>query len=302
MTYTDSRTSWDLMVSLFSETAVVLLLYGFYISLFLLSIHILSRRQKGPGIKVLIVTSCVMAILGTIQVAIIVTATAINARFVEQIESYIFAANDFVANSLFLYRCYVIWGFQWKITVLPVMFMLCTFIVAILWGEQLSNSSAPVRLAYGMYSLGIATILLLTSLTAGRILWIQRAASHAGLDSTIRRRYSIVIRILLESGAVYCIVAISLAITVSRSEGDSIVHYMVIGIAGQLENIVPTFTLVYIGLKNTVDNGPAQSKDPVPGQHTPPRRTGRVAKSCSQSDWPILDIKAGNGENGGECV
>ncbi|KAF8184037.1 hypothetical protein K438DRAFT_2162139, partial [Mycena galopus ATCC 62051] len=127
-------------------------------------------------------------------------------------------------------------------------------------------TSQTCQFAYG---LGAATNLILTIFTAGRILWIQRVASHAGLDNTVRRRSNMAIGIVLESGAIYCIAAILLACTASRysSESDSTSHYMVIGIAGQLlgllvfsyilqvfRNIIPTFTLVYVGLKNTVED------------------------------------------------
>ncbi|KAJ7921852.1 hypothetical protein B0H13DRAFT_2317971 [Mycena leptocephala] len=79
MIFTDSgdpKFSWKLMISLFSETAVVFLLYGIYLALFVLSIYTLSRRHESPGMKVLLLASCMMAVLGTTQVAVIVAATA----------------------------------------------------------------------------------------------------------------------------------------------------------------------------------------------------------------------------------
>ncbi|KAF8146413.1 hypothetical protein K438DRAFT_2028292, partial [Mycena galopus ATCC 62051] len=217
--------SWNLMIGLFSQTAISLVLYGIYLAFFLLSIYTLSRRRKAAGLTFLIVASCVMAVLGTSQVAVIVAAAAVNARFVQQVvsmeavnqprilstlsrvESIIFALNTFMADSLFLYRCYVIWKFQWKITVLPTALMISTFVVAILWGAP-TNHITDVRIAYG---LGAATNLILTISTAGRILWAQRVTSHAGLDNTVRRRFNMAVGILLESGAIYCIAAILLA-------------------------------------------------------------------------------------------
>ncbi|KAJ7882470.1 hypothetical protein B0H13DRAFT_1890896 [Mycena leptocephala] len=53
----------------------------------------------------------------------------------------------------------------------------------------------------------------------------------------------------LESGAIYCIGAIFLIITVSLH--DSEIYGIGIGITQQLMNVIPTFTLVYVGLKNT---------------------------------------------------
>ncbi|KAJ7882363.1 hypothetical protein B0H14DRAFT_2565351 [Mycena olivaceomarginata] len=60
---------WYFIICYFAQTAVSLLLYGFYINLFLLSLHTLSRR-KTAGTKFLIVASCIMAVLGTTQMAL----------------------------------------------------------------------------------------------------------------------------------------------------------------------------------------------------------------------------------------
>jgi hypothetical protein len=118
----DFDSSWRLMISLFSETAVSPIKYvdhvrrlisarfhfsftvgnllllrlikaksgpmtGIYLAFFLLAIYTLSRRRKVPGIKILMVLSCVMAALGTTQVAVIVAATVINAHFIQRVVS-----------------------------------------------------------------------------------------------------------------------------------------------------------------------------------------------------------------------
>ncbi|KAJ7847731.1 hypothetical protein B0H14DRAFT_3453606 [Mycena olivaceomarginata] len=60
----------------------------------------------------------------------------------------------------------------------------------------------------------------MTALTAGRILWIRRAASRVGLDTKVRGRYSTAMRIVLESGAIACMAAIIMAITVSLPDKE----------------------------------------------------------------------------------
>ncbi|KAJ6510961.1 hypothetical protein C8R45DRAFT_965752 [Mycena sanguinolenta] len=264
----DLRSAWGLMIALFSETAASLILYGIYLAFFVLSIYTLSRRQRTPGITVLIIASCSMAILGTAQVVVIFAAAVVDARFVQhlvngeaatqpvllttlgRVVSVIFAVNNMVGESLFLYRCYVIWGSRWRIIVLPASLMVPTFVIAILWGGP-PTPLADVRIAYVF---GAATNLILTASTSGRILWIQRMTSRAGLRNTARRRARVAIGVILESGAMYCVGAIFLALSAPyQSQGSLTFHYTAIGVAGQLLNIVPTFTLVYVGLKNTTD-------------------------------------------------
>jgi hypothetical protein len=54
------------------------------ISLFLLTIHLLSHRRTSPGIKLLMVMSCIMAVLGTAQMAVTIAQTVVQACFVQQ--------------------------------------------------------------------------------------------------------------------------------------------------------------------------------------------------------------------------
>jgi hypothetical protein len=59
-------------------------LIGIYISLFLLTIHPLSHCRTSPGIKFLMVMSCIMAVWGTAQMAVSIAQTVVQARFVQQ--------------------------------------------------------------------------------------------------------------------------------------------------------------------------------------------------------------------------
>jgi hypothetical protein len=55
---------------------------GICLSLFLLSIHILYRWRKNSGIKFPAIASCVMAILGTAQMAVNIAMITVFSRFV----------------------------------------------------------------------------------------------------------------------------------------------------------------------------------------------------------------------------
>ncbi|KAJ7215938.1 hypothetical protein GGX14DRAFT_562384 [Mycena pura] len=107
-----------------------------------------------------------------------------------------------------------------------------------------------------MYGLAAVTNVVLTTLTAGRILWMRRAASHVPVDKTLRLRYNTAIRLILESGVIYCIGAIVMLIaSLGAAENTSVgatQSVILMAIAQPLLNIVPTFTLVYVG-RNATD-------------------------------------------------
>ncbi|KAF8176147.1 hypothetical protein K438DRAFT_80113 [Mycena galopus ATCC 62051] len=254
------------------QTPVSLLLYGVYVNLFLLSLCSLSRR-KAAGNKLLLVASCIMAVAGSTQLALDVAVTASAARLVQQVvhsgippaerdpmrlavleeaQILMFGINNFITDSIFLYRCYVIWGSQRKSIILPALLMISTLMSVIF--------KVAINRRILSYILGAATNLVLTASTAGRIMWIQRAASHVALDRSIRGRYTRATVIILESGAIYCAMAIFLAI--SGSLNDEILNFG-FGIGQQLLNIIPTCTLVYIG-RNHNANGPRTDPESHP--------------------------------------
>ncbi|KAJ7888667.1 hypothetical protein B0H14DRAFT_2693405 [Mycena olivaceomarginata] len=264
---------WFFVILNVSQTAVSLLLYGIYINLFLLFLHTLSRRRLAAGTTPLLVASCMMAAVGSTQMALDVVVTAQAARLLQQMvhsttpsvtvlpsveltrpifklliaQVFTLVMNNLITDFIFLYRCYVIWGYKKKPIILPALLVLSTFVVVNV-SYTTNKMNTHIRL---LIILVAATNLVLTALTAGRILWIQRAASHVGLDSTIRARYTRAIAVILESGALYCAVAIFLLISALLNDEIFSIGW---GIGQQLMNIIPTFTLLYIGRKNMREN------------------------------------------------
>ncbi|KAK7028524.1 hypothetical protein R3P38DRAFT_929570 [Favolaschia claudopus] len=263
--------TWDYLKFDFALKATSLVLYGIYICLFLLSLYTLSRRGS-VGTKLLIVGSCMMAILGSSQMALDLAILNVDARSVEYsvklqktdsemdpsisidqlrlklqvAQDVVFALNNFITDAIFLNRCYVIWDCRKKIIVVPVLLMLSTLVVAVMAGVPSLNTSARTACI-----LGFALNVVLTGLTAGRIVWIQRkSASTLSDDDVTRSRCTRATKIILESGLIYCVVALFIVMSFSINEEWLRIGF---GLAAQLMNIVPTFTLVYVGLKNMAE-------------------------------------------------
>jgi hypothetical protein len=203
------------------------------------------------------------------------------------------------------------------------------------------NDTVTTQIAYG---LAVAANVVVTTLTgksvysivhrqcwkpcsAGRILWTRRAASHVGLDRTLRNRYNTAIGIMydlllyclspdmfsrLESGAIYYITVIVLGITSSL---DLEIYHIELGVVQQLivspisshltsssnlpifQNIIPMFTLAYVGLKNT---DYSQHIHQVPSTHHASSRSA-VVRPCEPCE--VLDIKPhSTEEKDSECV
>ncbi|KAF7328271.1 MYND-type domain-containing protein [Mycena venus] len=311
--------SWDVTMLTFAETGVSLALYGIYICLFLLSIHALSRR-KARGTKLLIGASCAMAVVGTAAMAINIALAVSFARTTQHIvheevaqllnglryqetlgTAYVITSviNNLLTDSLFVeFSSFTVdaRGFmrhtsciaatlygdlKKTVIILPGLLMICTVATGILSVLSFNYQDATI-----MFGLAAATNVVLTALTAGRILWMRRAASHIPVDKTLRLRYNMAIRLILESGAIYCIGAIvMLIVSLGAAENTSAaVAQSVIGMSfvQPLLNIIPTFTLVYVG-RNTTDTSEGRNMS-ASSTRIPGRLVGRQTVGPAEID------------------
>ncbi|KAF7340764.1 MYND-type domain-containing protein [Mycena sanguinolenta] len=308
----DSRqidSSWSFLMEGLSETGVALLLYGVHICLFSLSIYLLARRRETHGRKLLMAWSCIIAAGGTAEMAVIVAAVIEAARFVEkllhaqvsnapvfallQIQSMIVSMNNFATDSLYLYRCYLIWDYRWKILILPGLLMISTFVLGIV-GVQ-SSRGLSVTKPQIVYALAAATNVVLTALTAGRLLWIRRTASGASVNTRFRARCNRALGIILESGVIYCIAVVSLLVAASFNAHE--VYVIELGVVSQLLNIIPTFTLVYVGMDDTADKSHRENNPDAPRFRSTAFRSAAVQRSQFTG---VLDIKYGGMESKGD--
>ncbi|KAK7007382.1 hypothetical protein R3P38DRAFT_1668470 [Favolaschia claudopus] len=223
----DYPINWVVVKIFWTQAAISLVLYGLYIALFLLSLYALSRRRT-TGTRLLVMASYVMAAMGTTQIALTVTIAVQNLNLLQGIvegeitsmihvgrglniaQGVTFVVNNFITDCIFMYRCYVVWSCQMKPIILPALLLVLTA------GIGCYTTALPkgtIAYEHAAYILAAATNLCLTALTAGRIFWVRRATSAIlRPDSPTSRRYRIALGVILESGAVYLLVIITLVI------------------------------------------------------------------------------------------
>ncbi|KAJ6582904.1 hypothetical protein DFH09DRAFT_278211 [Mycena vulgaris] len=226
---------WKDLVFTLSSTFTALMLYvlALYVVLFIFSIHTLTHRNR-PGSRFLLVTTSVMFFLGTSEALVSVVQAGIMIRLNKKLiqgspdfprlsrlyyrvalfANICLAVNDLVADLVFLYRCYVIWGSRKTVLILPGLSIFATLVVGCISaiGYDIKPSThIDDRLPYIM---GAGTNVILVCLTAGRI-WYVRRQAHIINDNTFRKRYDTAISMILESGGIYCLVVILEVITQS---------------------------------------------------------------------------------------
>ncbi|KAJ7704204.1 hypothetical protein B0H16DRAFT_718639 [Mycena metata] len=255
---------------------VQLVLYGVYIVLFILAVYTLARR-KSAGKKLLLGYTWAMAVFETVQLVLGLVALWICARFVEGLvkqdvtgdftsqpelvflsrwlntaQTIIFAGNNLVTDSLLLYRCFVIWGSNWRPVVFPGVLIACTFIIGCIASVDSSGVIVvPTTLFRLPYVFAALTNLVLVVLIGGRV-WYTRQDARVVAGNELRKRYDTVIVMVLESGAMYFVVVVLLAIFASDPSG--VTFDILESIAMHIVNNAPTLIIVRVGLEQNIQD------------------------------------------------
>ncbi|KAF5366583.1 hypothetical protein D9758_008937 [Tetrapyrgos nigripes] len=164
----------------------------------------------------------------------------------------IYVTNNVVADSLVVYRCYVVWGNSIKIIIVPVIMLLGSTICgyAAVYGFSTVTPGEDVFVSAiadwgtALFSISLSTNITVTSLIAGRIWWVSRQTSQV-LGAKHSRKYSQALEIVIESGAIFAVTQlILLVLYVLRHNAQ----YIVFDSMAQIMGIVPTLIIVRIGL------------------------------------------------------
>jgi len=124
-----------------------------------------------------------------------------------------YAGINFIASGLLAYRCYIIWGKNRLIMILPVLMYLTTIAFSVVAGYELLQpndtffTEARLPFTVPLYSIGIALNILLTSMIGGKIFW-ARWKFRDIIGARNSKIYTSITSMLVESAALYCGTAI----------------------------------------------------------------------------------------------
>ncbi|KAJ7836615.1 hypothetical protein B0H13DRAFT_1120689 [Mycena leptocephala] len=243
--------------------------YGIYFVLFCICIYILLHRPRNLGNTILLVTAIVLFTLASVQTVLNLVLGAadidgINVPYdnLSLANGMIYVVNNVIADALVIYRCYSVWNRNIYVIILPVILLITTSV----FGWDILLPLGP------FFALSLATNILVTTLTAGRIWWICRQA-RAYLKTDVQRRYVSCISILVESGVIYSASVLTYLI-LGAIPSVSIVQEPVMQVLAQVVGIVPTLIIVRVGLgvsvqsvEASIKTGSTLSDDSLPCKH-----------------------------------
>ncbi|KAJ7236550.1 hypothetical protein C8J57DRAFT_1376647 [Mycena rebaudengoi] len=240
--------------ALLSKFGTCILLVLFVNTTYLL--HTRIRTSRGWFVA----AKCTMGLFAALHLALQITMTVLTWRvfylgvqgdatrafgaltrgaIVDYVADYLLIANNLVADSIFIYRCYVIWGRNLKVVIIPAISLVASTVIGSVGAPkrdaEVGLDHDDYRLAFGMI---ILTNLTLMALTAGRIWWIRRDVVTV-LEPSVMRTYDTVIAIII---ILYLIAAVRL------NKQDSLPAISVFRAAiPQILNIAPILIIVRVG-------------------------------------------------------
>ncbi|KAF7359788.1 hypothetical protein MVEN_00703900 [Mycena venus] len=224
--------------------------YGIYLVLFCICVYILLHRPHSRANTVLLATAIALFTLSTVLTVLNLVLGAAEIDDIDSIPSeniqnaamIIYGVNNSIADSL-IYRCYVIWNKNWRVIIVPIMML----ITSTVFGLDFTLSPYP------FFGLTLATNVLVTALTAGRIRWICRQ-SRAYLKVADQRRYASSVAILVESGMVYSAAILTYLVVISIPGLVNTLGEPILQMLAQVMGIAPTLIIVRVGLGVSVEN------------------------------------------------
>ncbi|KAJ3810413.1 hypothetical protein EV368DRAFT_48992 [Lentinula lateritia] len=168
--------------------------------------------------------------------------------------------NIWLADSLIIYRAYIIWGGSWHIIILPVLIYFSsigTGIVLLYASAQPNTSfgaSAVTHFGTAFWSISVALNIIVTLLIAGRLIMAQHALKHVQVESS--SHYNPIIATFAESAALY---SISGLFYIAFFVRNNPIFYVFNALFCSMTSIAPTLIILRVAL------GVAYTKDSIPG-------------------------------------
>ncbi|KAF9562094.1 hypothetical protein CPC08DRAFT_592671, partial [Agrocybe pediades] len=228
-------------------------LYGLYTILFLICLYVLLRKARN-GKKlhwILLVSAIVMFGLASADIGYTLYLLFGGLLMKGQLgfkelrpKYWLYVTNNVIADSLLLYRCYVVWEFSKLVIVGPLILLVAGAVCGYVFE---GSSSSLFDKAFVYLIMTFILNVVLTGLTAGRIWWLARKARSV-LGTGLLQRYNATITILIESGLVYSVyIILNLAMN-KAAIANVILDAGLIQVVG----IMPTLIIVQVGLGRAV--------------------------------------------------
>ncbi|KAJ7087079.1 hypothetical protein C8R44DRAFT_893246 [Mycena epipterygia] len=243
---------------IFLQTALLeMFMNGLYTGVFIATIYSMTFRKKLSEINIPLCLAIVaMYVFSTVHAAsrwvLVNTAfidhgdtpestlafLAVEPLWLVVVPGVMFPANTLIADSILIWRCWVVWNRNFKIVIIPI---LCTIAGAVLGFLSIATEAQFIlhpnlnRETFADFATPYFILSLVTTLTATLLIILRILTMTEGRG----RGYSRVIEIIVESAALYCIVLIIfLPFLIRGSDNDGYPQVILAQVTGMAPTLI----------------------------------------------------------------
>jgi len=174
------------------------------------------------------------------------------ARPINRSKDMVYITMIVLADSVVLWRCYIVWNKNLFVIALPTIMIIGTAISGYTavghWFQKdpLAGAQAAIHWAVAMLAMSMTTNIILTILTAGRIWYMSRKVGNLSGNTP----YNKIILLIVESGLVMGVSKIIEFVLFQIAPGDGLsglnALYIVMDSMPQIMGICPTFIIMVV--------------------------------------------------------
>ncbi|KAF8797629.1 hypothetical protein BYT27DRAFT_7247042 [Phlegmacium glaucopus] len=243
-------------------------LYGLYSGIFAMYLQGTSNKGTDKRRNIVFYALCALYVLSVVTVVVDITnfifgtfhsslPPYINFLF---IQATIFACSDFIAQSILIYRCWIVWGCNIRVVIFP---SILAFVFLVIW--LVATSSAHIlsgRIVEPDWSYWTAVADVAISMTVNALVTCKivfkifkmyrkvKSASDQSLGTTGGSKLRTVIFIVIESGmALFSIQLARIVVTIFlRTDAGNKAFGIIASIHPMFNGITPTIILVRVSM------------------------------------------------------
>ncbi|TFK50383.1 hypothetical protein OE88DRAFT_249101 [Heliocybe sulcata] len=198
-----------------------------------------------------------------------------DAFALQSLMHFIYTTKQIFADGLLAYRCYVVWSSNLQVVAIPCLLIAAGAVfgymeaitelrqLILYWGISVSNAHPifvqgdkflKIEDVYAIIAISVSLVgnIVITGLTASRIYMLSREF-RATLGREVDARYSTVVNMVIESGAVFSL-SLLVWLTVNVVGYKEVATFTVFPCVNQIAGIAPTAIAVRIALHKSSEH------------------------------------------------
>jgi len=155
-----------------------------------------------------------------------------------------YVVDNFLADALMLYRCALIWNFNWLVIIIPALWLIASTVLSFLLLVEAARPDIPFKIDFALpyFPLAMSLNIFLALLTAGKLLWARHKLKGT-LGSAHTQIYGSVASMIIESSSLYSITSLAYIIMYAQNNPAA---SEVLGLLGEVMCIAPVLIILRV--------------------------------------------------------